>query len=88
MEIAKAAAKRLRSLGASRIVLFGSLARGSYRPGESDIDIYFEGIDPRKSDLAMLKLVDEFGEEFIDPIPADCCPDYIKERIDLQGLEL
>lgn len=88
IKIAKAAAERLRALGATRIVLFGSLARGTYDPEESDIDIYFEGIDERKSDLAMLKIADEFGEETVDAIPADCCPDYIKDRVEKQGVPL
>ena len=88
MDLARQAAGRLRELGATRIVLFGSLARGTYVPGESDIDLYFEGIDPRTSDLAMLAILDEFGEEVVDPIPSDCCPEHIRERVELQGLEL
>ena len=85
LDLAKRAAARLRELGATRIVLFGSLARGTYVPGESDIDLYFEGLEERAGGLAMLAILDEFGETTVDPIPADCCPGYIKERIELQG---
>ena len=88
MDLAKRAAARLRELGATRIVLFGSLARGTYVPGESDIDLWFDGIEARTSDLAMLAILDEFGETIVDPIPADCCPVHIKERIDLHGVDL
>jgi predicted nucleotidyltransferase len=88
LAIAKASAARLRALGATRILLFGSLARGTYVPKESDIDIYFEGIDERKSDLAMLEIVDEFGEDIVDAIPSDCCPDDIKIRVEEQGVPL
>jgi predicted nucleotidyltransferase len=88
MDIARRAAARLRELGATRVVLFGSLPRGTYVPGESDIDLYFEGIGKRTSDLAMLAILDEFGEETVDPIPADSCPEYIKDRVETQGIPL
>ena len=33
-----------RRYGATRVLLFGSLAAGYYNPDFSDIDVYFEGI--------------------------------------------
>lgn len=86
--IAKTAATRLRTLGATRIVLFGSLARGTYVPEESDIDIYFEGIPLLENDMATVTLLDEFGENVIDPIPSPYCPDYLRTQINNHGREL
>ena len=51
IEIAKAVAHYLRSrFGATRVLLFGSLATGHSVSGYSDIDIYFEGIPRSKAD--------------------------------------
>jgi predicted nucleotidyltransferase len=88
MEIAKAAAMKLRTLGATHILLFGSLAEGFFTPKESDIDIYFEGIPDEKALDATGHLLEEFGEGIIDPIPAQFCSALFKRTILSEGLPL
>ena len=41
---ASAAATQLRTLGAQRVILFGSLASGAQPHGDSDIDLCVEGL--------------------------------------------
>jgi predicted nucleotidyltransferase len=42
--VASKAARRLRTLGATRVILFGSLASGAQPHGDSDIDLCVEGL--------------------------------------------
>ena len=44
LKVAKHIADTLRAQGATKVLLFGSLATGDYDPEYSDIDIYREGI--------------------------------------------
>ena len=62
MMAAKNVAGFLRSLGARRVVLFGSLVTGSYLPGSSDIDLFFEGVPRDKETLVAGKTLLEFPE--------------------------
>jgi predicted nucleotidyltransferase len=62
MGAAKNVAAFLRSLGARRVVLFGSLVTGSYQPGSSDIDLFFEGVPREKESLVAGKALLEFPE--------------------------
>ena len=61
--LAQKVSKYLKSrYGAKRVLLFGSLAIGSYNPDFSDIDVYFEGV---KEELVASALADcrlNFGE--------------------------
>ena len=44
LRVARRIAERLRSQGATKILLFGSLRTPDFDPDYSDIDIYYEGI--------------------------------------------
>jgi predicted nucleotidyltransferase len=43
MGAAKSVAKFLRQQGARRVLVFGSLVKGTYVASTSDIDLFFEG---------------------------------------------
>jgi len=62
MRAAKNVAAFLRSLGARRVILFGSLVTGSYLPGSSDIDLFFDGVPPSEETLVAGKTLLEFPE--------------------------
>jgi predicted nucleotidyltransferase len=58
IEVAKEVAHHLRSrFGATRVLLFGSLACGNAAAGFSDIDIYFEGVPCSKVDEVTGRLI-------------------------------
>jgi predicted nucleotidyltransferase len=63
---AKRAAKKvadfLRSQGARRVILFGSLVTGPFHPDSSDIDLFFEGVPASKETLVAGKALLEFPE--------------------------
>jgi predicted nucleotidyltransferase len=42
--VASEAARQLRTLGATRVILFGSLASGAHSHADSDIDLCVEGL--------------------------------------------
>lgn len=49
MVIAKQAAGHFRARGATRVLLFGSLANGTFDLERSDSDIYFAGLDDNRA---------------------------------------
>jgi predicted nucleotidyltransferase len=82
MEVAKSVAAFLRNrFGASRVLLFGSLATGRYIPGVSDIDIYFEGIPRFKVDEVTGWLMCAFPSNFLDLWPDVRCEPKFRERV-------
>jgi predicted nucleotidyltransferase len=78
IEVAKTVAQHLRErFGATRVLLFGSLASGHSAPGFSDIDIYFEGVPRAKVDEVTGRLMCHFSEYDIDFWPdARCEPEF------------
>ena len=64
----RAHADELRELGASRLFLFGSVARGEARP-DSDVDLFMEFDDPRFSLIDLLTL--KYRVEDVLHRPAD-----------------
>jgi predicted nucleotidyltransferase len=82
IEVAKAAAHYLRSrFGATRVLLFGSLASGHAAPGCSDIDIYFEGIPRSKVDEVTGRLMSHFSPHDIDFWPDSRCEPAFRDVI-------
>ena len=65
----KKAAEALKSFGATDVYLFGSLAKGTFRP-DSDIDLAVSGIPPEKFFEAMGRAEDVLKRE-IDLIDLD-----------------
>ncbi|MBM3269206.1 MAG: nucleotidyltransferase domain-containing protein [Candidatus Sericytochromatia bacterium] len=88
-QAAEAAAERLATtLGARRIFLFGSLARGIRFDEHSDVDLAVEGIPPQRRFEATL-LAEESGGRFaFDVVPIENAPDSLRERIEREGIRL
>jgi predicted nucleotidyltransferase len=82
---AKSVANYLRRLGARRVLLFGSLARGPYLPGYSDIDLFFEGIPRSKESLVTGKTLLAFPELPLDLRPSGFCEDQFRKEIEESG---
>lgn len=74
--------------GAVRVVLFGSLAHGSWHTPRSDIDIYAEGIPVSaffKAEADAQAISKGFNLDLVDP--GDCPPEMII-KIKQEGIEL
>ena len=83
MEVARAAAKFLKEHGATRVLLFGSLANGDYDPRSSDIDIYFEGVPRPRVDVVGGMGMCRFPKHDIDFwADARCSPRFLKRILD------
>jgi predicted nucleotidyltransferase len=54
-------AANLKGLGATRLFLFGSVAKNEARP-ESDVDLFFDFDDPRFSLIELIALQDRIAE--------------------------
>lgn len=82
---AERAARRLRSLaGVKRIVLFGSLARGTARPG-SDVDLWIEGLAEGDWLTAVAAAREEIREAEVDVIRAECASEEMAARVSAEG---
>lgn len=84
---AAAAARVLRGrFGATRVVLFGSLARGV--PTEDfDIDLAVEGVEPARFFTASAAANHCVTRE-LDVIPIEDAPPLLRQRIEEDGVEL
>jgi predicted nucleotidyltransferase len=76
------------SHGATRVVLFGSALKGVFRPGHSDIDLYFEGV-PYDRELAVTGMTFcAFPDLELDLIPAGHATRELTHEIELAGVSL
>jgi predicted nucleotidyltransferase len=76
------------NFGATRVILFGSLAHGAWFTPRSDIDLYAEGIEVDvflKSDAAIQEIGEGFKVDLVEP--RECSPELLK-RIVQEGIEL
>lgn len=86
-EVARRAARLLvDEFGVRRVVVFGSLAWGRFRP-DSDIDLAVEGLPPDRFFRADARLAWEL------PVPIDLklltgCTPSLRQRIEEEGVEL
>lgn len=89
LEKARQAALLLKEkFGATRVVLFGSLAHGAWFTPRSDIDLLVEGISPEaffKAEEAVEALASGYKVDLLEP--RECSPELLS-RIDEEGLEL
>jgi len=88
MDVAREAAEFLRGHGATRVLLFGSLARGNYDPKSSDIDIYFEGIPRPDVDSVAGRGMCHFPKHDIDFWAEVRCPARFLARILETGIPI
>lgn len=86
LALAKKAAAMLKERGATRVLLFGSLAKERFSPESSDIDLYFEGLPDIDALAATGRLLDIYGEETIDPVPSQFCSPRLKADIEAEGI--
>lgn len=69
--------------GASEVWLFGSLARGCFRPG-SDVDLAARGLPPQKWFRILAEI--NAGQEFdFDLIDLEACPQWLAEAVRRHG---
>jgi predicted nucleotidyltransferase len=84
----KAVANFLRQQGARRVLVFGSLAKGSYVHHASDIDLFFEGVPVSKESLVVGRTLLAFPDLPLDLRPAGFCERHFVEEIEKSGLVL
>lgn len=85
-EVRRAARLLVEEFGVTRVVVFGSLARGRFREG-SDIDLAVEGLPPSEFIRADARLAWELSLP-IDLKPLDECSPLLRRHIDEDGIEL
>jgi len=89
MEISREAARILREkYGATRVVLFGSLARNSLFAPTSDIDLYAEGVPGSlffEAEAEIEKLAKGFR---VDLVETKECPPQLLREIEDEGIDL
>ena len=73
-----------REFGATRIVLFGSLARGDARPG-SDVDLLVDGVPDARWFEAVGRAFDVVRCAEVDLVPASRVLPHIAERVAREG---
>lgn len=84
----KAQALLREEFSAERVVVFGSLVRGSCFNQRSDIDLVAWGIQPHEFYGAVAAVSGISSEFTIDLIDPDTCPDSLLEKIERYGVEL
>jgi len=92
-ELASESARKVASYlktshGATRVVLFGSALKGDFRPGHSDIDLYFEGV-PYDREMAVAGMTFcAFPDLELDLIPAGHATRDLTHEVELAGVSL
>lgn len=79
----RAAAALVERYEATEVWLFGSLARGRFRPG-SDIDLAARGLPPQKY-FRILSEINADQEFDVDLIDLDACPPWLAEAVRQHG---
>jgi predicted nucleotidyltransferase len=88
MTIARQVASFLKKeYGATRVILFGSLAKGFFEK-DSDIDIYFEGTAKSRILDAAGHCLEVFRKYDLDLIPDAFCQDTLRAEILKEGVVL
>jgi predicted nucleotidyltransferase len=76
------------SHGATRVLLFGSTAKGGFESHHSDIDLYFEGV-PYERELAVTGMaLCAFPELDLDLFPAGHATRDLTEEVKISGMVL
>lgn len=74
--------------GASRVVLFGSLAHGRWFSDTSDIDLAAWGLGAEAHLLALARLEDSADGFHVDLVRAEHCPPPLSAVIEADGVTL
>ena len=74
--------------GATRVILFGSLARNDHFHLRSDIDLAVEGVTPQDFWRAWAAL-DTIGDEFeLDLVDIETALPALRQQVEREGIEL
>jgi predicted nucleotidyltransferase len=76
----------LRSLGADRVWLFGSLATGATHAG-SDVDLMVSGLPSAERTKAWLEL-EELFEASVDLVPEEAAGSAFRDAVQRRGREI
>lgn len=79
-------ARRLRARGATRVVLFGSLASGAAPHEETDIDLCVQGLTQAEVEQAALEFVAAVGP--VDLVRWETAPPELRSVVTTYGLPL
>jgi len=85
-DAARIASMLRREFGVSRVLLFGSLVRGHFRPG-SDIDLAVEGLAPANFFAAYSRAL-ELSDFWIDLKPLEDLEPHFQARVLATGEDL
>lgn len=89
LSLAAESAALLRArFGATRVLLFGSLAHGHWFGWTSDVDLAAWGLGPEEHLLASAALADLGGDVPIVVLRAEAGPDWLQEALRTDGVEL
>jgi predicted nucleotidyltransferase len=88
MGAARSVANFLREHGARHVFVFGSVAKGTYLRGSSDIDLFFEGVPPSKESLVAGRALLAFPDLHLDLRPAGFCERHFREEIKEFGMAI
>ena len=92
-ELASESARKVASYlkcshGATRVLLFGSTLKGDFKPGHSDIDLYFEGI-PYDREMAVAGMTFcAFPNLELDLIPAGHATRDLTHGVEVAAISL
>jgi len=87
--LAREAADLLRSrYGATRVLVFGSLAEGTHFGERSDIDLAAEGLRPSEHFAALGLLLALSGDFELDLVDLGACPSGLRAVIQAEGVAL
>ena len=87
--LARQAADLLRArYGATRVLVFGSLAEGTHFGERSDIDLAAEGLRPSEHFAALGRLLTLFGDFEFDLVDLGACPSGLRAVIQAEGVAL
>ena len=84
----QAAALLKKQFGASRVMLFGSLARGDCFDAHSDVDLMAWGLNEREHYFAVSKLLELDPAIAVDLILAEHAPPALLAAVEQEGIPL
>ena len=87
--VARTAARVLKEkYGATRVFLFGSLARGKYFTARSDVDLAVWGVEESQFLSAVAAMLELDSQIEVDLINGETCPHSLRSIIRQEGVEL
>lgn len=88
-EVARQAAELLTGeFGATRVIVFGSLAHGRWFTERSDIDLAAVNLRAEDYLVAVARLQDLSAEFAIDLVAWECCRPELRAIIEAEGIEI